>query len=152
MKFWNFFRSAEAIEVVADVKLAEFGDEGDIHIELHEPEELLPQARIRLTRKQAIALCASILALTSGCTSVGGMCHDARITMEYAHTSHPMAGRPFESQYGSEDTLDTIGPNLHCQSGRIYVETGLGYKIYHNGFEGPNLTGSLRVGMTLWEM
>ncbi len=90
--------------------------------------------------------------LLSGCSTMGSFCDESKLSLEYSHTSHPMAGRPFESQYGSEDTLDTLGPNLRCERDGVYIDSTLGYKIYRNGFEGPGLTGSLNVGVTLWEM
>jgi hypothetical protein len=149
MKFWNFFRSAEAMEVIPVVMKAEFGDTEDIVVEFNEPEGLLPQARLRMTRAQAVAMCSAVLVL-SGCSTIGGVCDETRIEARYSHVSHPFAGPPFGPKE-EEDALDTIGPMGRCTVGRGYVEIGTGWKLGDGGFYGPGLTGTMNIGMVLWE-
>lgn len=149
MKFWNFFRSAEAVEVVANIeKVGWETDSGDVLVDFNEPESLLPLARIRMNKAAAVAFASAILAL-SGCSVVGKLCDEKRIDLEYTHVSHPFAGWPFGPE-NEEDAVHTIGPMGRCTMGRGYVDMGVGRKIVESGFYGPELTGTVNVGVTLW--
>jgi hypothetical protein len=86
----------------------------------------------------------------SGCSTVGRVCDEASLGAEYEHVSHPFAGYPFGEKV-EEDALHTVGTIGRCSMGRAYVEGGVGYKVRDGGFYGPDLTGTLRVGVTLWE-
>ena len=150
MKFWNFFKSAEAMEVVAHVSVVDTDTSGDIAVEFTEPERLLPQARLRMDKAAAAALASALLALSSsGCTSVRSVCDESRVDFQYTHVSHPFAGWPFGPE-DEEDAVHTIGPVARCTVGRGYVDLGAGRKITESGFYGPNLTGTVNIGVNLW--
>lgn len=86
--------------------------------------------------KSILALLA--VALT-GCSSV---------RVEWEHVSHPFAGPPFGPQ-SEEDSLDTLNVITRKEAGRVYIETGLGYKLGDGGFYGPGLTFTSRIGVEL---
>lgn len=86
-------------------------------------------------------------AATTGCA---GIVPD-RISAEYEHVSHPLAGAPFESQAGSEDTLDHVGIVGSWEYKRLTTEAGIAYKVNRDGFAGPDMTGTVRVRVRLWE-
>lgn len=86
-----------------------------------------------------------------GCGTVGRMCDEARVGLEYEHVSHPFAGYPFGAAV-EEDALHTVGTIGRCSMGRTYLEGGVGYKVRDGGFYGPDLTGVVRVGVTLWKL
>jgi hypothetical protein len=72
--------------------------------------------------------------------------------LELEHVSHPLAGWPV-SAANTEDALTQVNVIGHWQSGRIYVENGLGYNLQGAdgaGFKGPGLTYTGRVGVLLW--
>lgn len=85
-------------------------------------------------------LLVSLMLVASGCVSV---------RTELEHTSHLLSGAPFKSDE-SEDGLSTINVIARWQEGRLYVEQGLGYKIYDEGFDGPDMTYTARFGVELW--
>lgn len=91
------------------------------------------------------------LGLVSGCSVIGGLCDEAKVSVEYTHISHPFAGAPFGPAV-EEDAVHTAGPIGRCERGRGYVEVGTGWKLRQGGFYGPDLTGTLNIGMTLWEL
>lgn len=95
-----------------------------------------------------VILCASLLA--GGCASVGRVCDEIQINEEYEHVSHPLAGWPFGAK-GEEDALHQLNTIGRCTRGRTYVEGAIGYKLTDGGFYGPDLTGTLRVGVNLWK-
>lgn len=72
----------------------------------------------------------------------------ATYRVEYEHVSHPLAGEPFGPQ-SEEDTLDQINLCGQKRYGRLYGDACLGYRLFDDGFYGPNLTGSVRVGVML---
>ena len=86
------------------------------------------------------ALMAGLWAMTA--TGCAGM------RLEVEHTSHPLAGPPF-GERSEEDSLNTVNVIKRIQKGRVYAETGLGYKIGDGGFYGPDLTATVRVGVSL---
>lgn len=92
-------------------------------------------------------LIAAMAIYLSGCASTQPTSCDA----VYEHVSHPFAGPPFSPQY-EEDWLDNLGGVCRWESGgRVYTELGLGYVLSDGGFKGPNLTGSVHVGVHLWK-
>lgn len=97
---------------------------------------------------KTITLAAVVL--LSGCSTVGRVCDEIQINEEYEHVSHPLAGYPF-GEAVEEDALHTLNTIGRCSMGRTYIEGGLGYKIRDGGFYGPDLTGTLRVGVNLWK-
>lgn len=86
-----------------------------------------------------LVLSAALFCLT-GCGSY---------RVEWEHVSHPMAGPPF-GLASDEDALDTINVIGRKDTGRFYVEAGLGYKLADAGFYGPELTFTSRIGVNLW--
>lgn len=99
---------------------------------------------------KVLILGLTVLAL-GGCASVGRMCDEAGVGLEYEHVSHPFAGYPF-GEAVEEDALHTAGVVGRCSMGRTYLEGGMGYKVRDGGFYGPDLTGVVRVGVTLWRL
>jgi len=94
--------------------------------------------------KGLIAIAA--LALT-GCVSMPD-----RINAELEHVSHPLAGWPINAS-SNEDGLTQANLIARWQTGRFYVEHGLGWNVQGQnggGFYGPELTYTGRVGVTLW--
>lgn len=87
--------------------------------------------------------------MASGCSVMGGMCDETRVDLQYTHVSHPLAGAPFGPKE-EEDALHTLGPMGRCTVGRGYVDLGVGYKLRDAGFYGPELTGTVNVGVNLW--
>ncbi len=85
-----------------------------------------------------------------GCAGAGHVCDEMSLRGEYEHVSHPFAGFPFGAK-DEEDALHTIGTVGRCSMGRGYVELGTGYKLREAGFYGPELTGTVRVGVELWK-
>lgn len=80
-----------------------------------------------------------ILALCSGCSG---------LRVELEHTSHPFAGPPFGDR-SEEDSLNTLNVVKSYQKGRFYTDVALGKKIGNGGFYGPDLTATVRVGISL---
>lgn len=81
-----------------------------------------------------------------------GCATPASVRAEVEHVSHPMAGWPV-SAANTEDGLSQFNVIGHWQSGRIYVEHGIGYNLQGRnggGFYGPGLTYTGRVGVQLW--
>jgi hypothetical protein len=67
---------------------------------------------------------------------------------ELEHVSHPLAGAPFGPK-NEEDSLGQATIVARWESGRAYVEHGLGYNLKGRdggGFYGPSLTYVGRVG------
>jgi|ERR1044072_80997 hypothetical protein len=151
MKYWDFRRSAESLEVVANVVLdEEINLVEPIVIDLHEPERVLPNARLRMDRLAARALAVAILGALTGCSVIGRMCDEKQVALQYTHVSHPFAGWPF-GEKDEEDAVHTVGPVGRCTHGRSYVDIGVGYKVREAGFYGPEVTGTVNVGITLWK-
>jgi hypothetical protein len=72
--------------------------------------------------------------------------------LELEHVSHPLAGWPVSAN-NTEDGLSQVNLIGHWQSGRVYVEQGLGYNLQGEnggGFYGPELTYTGRIGVMLW--
>jgi hypothetical protein len=72
--------------------------------------------------------------------------------LELEHVSHPLAGWPVSAN-NTEDGLSQVNLIGHWQSGRVYVEQGLGYNLQGEnggGFYGPELTYTGRIGVLLW--
>jgi hypothetical protein len=72
--------------------------------------------------------------------------------LELEHVSHPLAGWPVSAN-NTEDGLSQVNLITHWQSGRVYVEQGLGYNLQGEnggGFYGPELTYTGRIGVLLW--
>jgi hypothetical protein len=72
--------------------------------------------------------------------------------MELEHVSHPLAGWPVSAN-NTEDGLSQLNVIGHWQSGRVYVEQGLGYNLQGEnggGFYGPGLTYTGRIGVQFW--
>jgi hypothetical protein len=72
--------------------------------------------------------------------------------LELEHVSHPLAGWPVSAN-NTEDGLSQVNLIGHWQSGRVYVEQGLGYNLQGEGgggFGGPSLTYTGRIGVLLW--
>lgn len=84
-----------------------------------------------------LAVLAAVLSLSACATG-------ARIETE--HVSHPFAGWPF-GPAAEEDALDQVNAILewHRPEG-WYAEAGVGYVIADEGFRGPPLTFTARVG------
>lgn len=158
MRFFNFFRDAVGREVQVEIQNSAFV-ENELIISLNEVREEgrtspVPVAQLKMDRKTARLLAILITStLASGCSGLGleRMCDQAKISVEYTHISHPLAGYPF-GPGTEEDAVHTAGPMGRCDMGRAYVEGGLGWKVRDAGFYGPELTGTLNVGVTLWEM
>lgn len=83
-----------------------------------------------------------LMLLLSMCTGCAGM----RVELE--HTSHPFAGPPFGDR-SEEDSLNTLNVVKSYQKGRFYTDVALGKKIGNGGFYGPDLTATVRVGISL---
>lgn len=74
------------------------------------------------------------------------------VRAEVEHVSHPLAGWPV-SAGSTEDGLSQFNVIGHWQTGRIYVENGIGYNLQGRdggGFYGPGLTYTGRIGVQLW--
>lgn len=74
----------------------------------------------------------------------------ARVELE--HVSHPLAGWPVSAN-DTEDGLSQANVILHWQSGRVYVENGIGVNLQGEnggGFYGPGLTYTGRIGYQFW--
>jgi hypothetical protein len=72
--------------------------------------------------------------------------------LELEHVSHPLAGWPVSAN-NTEDGLSQLNVIGHWQSGRVYVEQGLGYNLQGEnggGFYGPGLTYTGRIGVQFW--
>jgi hypothetical protein len=72
--------------------------------------------------------------------------------LELEHVSHPLAGWPVSAN-NTEDGLSQVNLIGHWQSGRVYVEQGLGYNLQGEnggGFYGPGLTYTGRIGVQFW--
>jgi hypothetical protein len=85
--------------------------------------------------------------LLSGCAIAP---NSARVELE--HVSHPLAGWPVSAN-NTEDGLSQLNVIGHWQSGRVYVEQGLGYNLQGEnggGFYGPGLTYTGRIGVQFW--
>jgi hypothetical protein len=81
-----------------------------------------------------------------------GCATPASVRAEVEHVSHPLAGWPV-SAANSEDGLSQLNVIGHWQSGRVYVEHGLGWNMdgrNGGGFYGPGLTYTGRIGVQLW--
>lgn len=92
------------------------------------------------------ALLAAALALT-GCSVAPD-----RVSTELEHVSHPLAGWPVSAS-NTEDALTQVNIIARWQTGRFYVEHGLGWNVQGEnggGFYGPGLTYTGRIGVTLW--
>ena len=88
-----------------------------------------------------------LLASLQGCSV---MPQDVRA--EFEHVSHPLAGWPVSAD-STEDGLSQLNVIGRWQSGRIYIENGLGYNLQGRnggGFYGPGLTYTGRIGVQLW--
>lgn len=70
-------------------------------------------------------------------------CAGTQYRAEYEHVSHPTTNR--------EDTLDHVNVCGQRRHGRLYADACLGYRLIDDGFFGPDLTGSVRVGVLLNE-
>lgn len=74
------------------------------------------------------------------------------VSTEIEHVSHPLAGWPVSAS-NTEDALSQANIIARWESGRVYVEHGLGYNLQGRdggGFYGPGLTYTGRVGVKLW--
>lgn len=74
------------------------------------------------------------------------------IRAEVEHVSHPLAGWPVSAS-NTEDGLSQANVVARWQSGRVYVEHGLGWNLQGEnggGFYGPALTYTGRIGVELW--
>lgn len=149
MKFWFYSRRRgdKPIEVVYQV--TGVSPEGELMIDLGEPEDVLPTASLRMDKATAAALITVLASFLSGCATIGGYCDEQRIAAEYDHTSHPLAGWPL-GEKNEEDALHQVSVLGRCTHGVGYAEIGMGYKIREAGFYGPEMTGTVRVGVTLW--
>lgn len=92
--------------------------------------------------RRMIVRCAAVLLVGASLSACSGM----RVELE--HTSHPLAGAPFGPR-SEEDSLNTLNVVKRIERGRYYSEIGLGYKIGDGGFYGPDLTGTVRIGVKL---
>lgn len=95
---------------------------------------------------KTIALLAAAIALT-GCS----VAPDS-VSTELEHVSHPLAGWPVSAS-NTEDALTQVNIIARWQTGRLYVEHGIGWNVQGEnggGFYGPGLTYTGRVGVTLW--
>lgn len=97
---------------------------------------------------RAIGLTATVL-IAQGCMTVN-VCDRTTIGTEYEHVSHPLAGWP-QGDRDEEDALHQLNGIGRCEMGRGYVEGGVGWKVRNGGFYGPEMTGTIRVGVRLWE-
>lgn len=91
-----------------------------------------------------------------GCVSLPH-CDKQDVRAEVEHISHPTAGSPWNGKY-EEDWLNQLNLLGRCQSGRVYAEVGIGYKLgsprewdERGPMYGPPVTGTVRVGMFLWQ-
>lgn len=98
--------------------------------------------------KRTILVLVGMVGL-GGCSVMGGVCDEAQVNLQYTHISHPLAGWPF-GEKSEEDAVHSVGPLARCTRGRGYLEGGVGWKVKESGFYGPELTGTLNVGVTLW--
>lgn len=146
VKLWTYLPVAEGMEVVALVE----EEDGNIRIDLKEPERLLSNVTVRMDKAVARILATAIMAVVTGCASTGGICDGKQLAAETSHTSHVSAGPPIGPKE-EEDSLDTIGLVGRCTRGHVYVETGLGYKFREGGFYGPEDIFTIRVGTVLWK-
>lgn len=74
------------------------------------------------------------------------------VRTELEHISHPLAGWPVNAS-NNEDGLTQANVIARWQSGRFYVENGLGWNVQGEnggGFYGPGLTYTGRVGVEIW--
>jgi hypothetical protein len=91
-----------------------------------------------------------ILMVAMSMTACSVMPTSAR--MELEHVSHPLAGWPVSAN-NTEDALSQVSVIGHWQSGRVYVENGLGWNLQGAdgaGFKGPGLTYTGRIGIQFW--
>jgi len=88
---------------------------------------------------QVAALVVIALAL-AGCEVA-----PAAIYLEAEHTSHPFAGEPF-GPASEEDGLTVANFGAEWVHGNAYLQSGLGWKLAHEGFKGPDLTFNIRAG------
>lgn len=75
-----------------------------------------------------------------------------RVSADLEHVSHPGAGWPIGPR-NDEDALNQLSVTGRWQSGRLYVEHGLGVNLagtHGGGFYGPAVTYTGRVGIELW--
>lgn len=94
--------------------------------------------------KRIIALAALALA---GCSLA-----PTSVNAELEHVSHPLAGWPINAS-NNEDALTQANVIARWQTGRVYVEHGLGWNIQGEnggGFYGPGLTYTGRIGVEIW--
>lgn len=84
-----------------------------------------------------LALCVLFMVAMSGCANYA--------TVEIAHTSHPLAGRPFTDRT-DEDSLDRVNGCVGRERAGWYAEGCVGYKYGDGGFVGPRMTFDGRVG------
>jgi hypothetical protein len=95
--------------------------------------------------KRIVILASLVL---SACTTL----HPDSVRTEFEHISHPLAGWPINAS-NNEDALTQANVIARWQSGRFYVENGLGWNVqgeHGGGFYGPGLTYTVRVGVELW--
>ena len=96
-----------------------------------------------------VALALAAVATLSGCAVAERYCDRSQLAAESSHTSHPSAGWP-NGPSNEEDSLDVVGLKGRCERGRVYIETGLGYKLRDGGFYGPEDVFTINAGVVLW--
>lgn len=102
---------------------------------------------MHLTNHLYIAATAALALALSGCMSL-----PTSVSGEIEHVSHPLAGWPVSAS-NTEDGLSQFNLIARWQSGRVYVEHGLGLNLQGRdggGFVGPGLTYTGRIGVALW--
>lgn len=88
------------------------------------------------------SLIALAVIATSGCATI-----PSEAFLHLDHNSHVLSGRPFESQQGSEDTLDAIGLTTKWNYRTWFYELGLQYPVRDGGYYGDKLLFNGRVAV-----